>query len=161
MVRYVSRSSIHKPPDLSAIFYMGLQKRFQCCDRTLSATWCAINNFFKIKRFVSILKWLQQHLRGKKNHLRGKKGPLEIFHRLNTTYLTTLQELNKHAITKNNFKRKWNWNTHKRSQYSFISHSKFCLFVFPNSRLGLRAYLNLIQLAIIQIGRQFQSWKYV
>lgn len=36
----------------------------------------------------------------KNTHLREKKGPLEIFHRLNTTYLTTLQELNKHAITK-------------------------------------------------------------
>lgn len=42
----------------------------------------------------------------KKKHLREKKGPLENFHRLNITYLTTLQALNKHAITKNNFKRK-------------------------------------------------------
>lgn len=42
----------------------------------------------------------------KKKHLREKKRPLENFHRLNTTYLTTLQALNKHAIRKNNFKRK-------------------------------------------------------
>lgn len=31
----------------------------------------------------------------KKKHLREKRGPLEIFHGLNTTHLTTLGELNK------------------------------------------------------------------
>lgn len=44
----------------------------------------------------------------------------------------------------------------QNSQYSFISHSKLHLFVFPNSRLGLRVYLNLIQLAIIQMGDSFK-----
>lgn len=42
----------------------------------------------------------------KKKHLREKRGPLEIFHGLNTTYLTMLGELNKHGIAKNNFQRK-------------------------------------------------------
>lgn len=42
----------------------------------------------------------------RKKHLREKKGPLENFHRLNTTCLTMLQELNKQAITKKNFKSK-------------------------------------------------------
>lgn len=44
----------------------------------------------------------------------------------------------------------------QNSQYGFISHSKLRLFVFPDSRLGLRVYLNLIQLAIIQMGDSFK-----
>ena len=44
-MRCSSKNSIEKAPDLSAVFYVGLQKQFQDCDRTPSATWCARNNF--------------------------------------------------------------------------------------------------------------------
>lgn len=95
-------------------------------------------------------------LEKEKKRLREKKGPLEIFRRLNTTYLTTPRELNKHGIAKNNFKGKWNWSAHQSSQYGFISHSKLCVFVFPSRRLGFRVYLNLISLAVAQTGDGFR-----
>lgn len=45
-------------------------------------------------------------LEREKETLEREKGALEIFHGLSTTHLTTLREVNKQGIAKNNFQRK-------------------------------------------------------